>query len=74
MSSVRKSRTAMDMYKSSTECISTYSKNLDEMLGKKKNFSNIKINLIWIDGGIRTGLITELCGNPGSGKSNLWFV
>jgi RAD51-like protein 2 len=26
-----------------------------------------------IDGGIRMGVITELCGNPGSGKSNLWF-
>ena len=27
-----------------------------------------------LDGGVRTGVITELCGNPGSGKSNLWFV
>jgi len=30
--------------------------------------------MVFIDGGIRTGVVSELCGNPGSGKSNLWFV
>ncbi|CAF1448021.1 unnamed protein product [Adineta steineri] len=55
MSLTRKSRTAMDIFKSNIGYISTYSKKFDEML----------------DGGIRMGVITELCGNPGSGKSNL---
>ncbi|CAF5135168.1 unnamed protein product, partial [Rotaria magnacalcarata] len=55
MAVVRRSRTAMDILKSDTGCISTYSKNIDDML----------------NGGIRMGVVTELCGNPGSGKSNL---
>ncbi len=76
MASVRKSRTAMDMLKCNDSYISTYSKKFDEMLGMKKNvfYSKQKIVLILIDGGIPMGVITELCGNPGSGKSNLWFV
>jgi len=32
----RKSRTAMDVFKSNIGYISTYSKKIDEMLGKKK--------------------------------------
>ncbi|CAF0795465.1 unnamed protein product [Rotaria sordida] len=55
MALTRKSRTAMDVLKSNIEYISTYSKKIDDML----------------NGGIRIGVITELCGNPGSGKSNL---
>ncbi|UJR35927.1 hypothetical protein I4U23_028669 [Adineta vaga] len=55
MALTRKSRTAMDIFKSNIGCISTYSKKFDDML----------------DGGIRLGVMTELCGNPGSGKSNL---
>ncbi len=63
----------MDVLKSNIGYISTYSKKIDEMLGKKNGFF-MKIVQIFIDGGIRMGVITELCGNPGSGKSNLWFV
>ncbi|CAF0830540.1 unnamed protein product [Adineta ricciae] len=55
MALTRKNRTAMDIFKSNVGCISTYSKKIDDML----------------DGGIRLGVMTELCGNPGSGKSNL---
>ncbi len=43
----------------------------------EKNVFSLKLFLfssIFIDGGIRIGFVTELCGNPGSGKSNLWFV
>jgi hypothetical protein len=36
MALARKSRTAMDVFKSNIEYISTYSKKFDEMLGKKK--------------------------------------
>ncbi len=63
----------MDMLKSNIDYISTYSKKFDDMLGRKTCFSN-EIVWIFIDGGIPMGVITELCGNPGSGKSNLWFV
>ena len=78
MASTRKSRTAMDALNNDVGYISTYSQKLDEMLsksrssdaGKERHFSLCPS----IDGGIRMEGITELCGNPGSGKSNLWFV
>jgi hypothetical protein len=50
-------------------------KKLMKCLVKKKPFFlPRKLFRFFIDGGIRMGVITELCGNPGSGKSNLWFV
>lgn len=45
----------MDLIKYDKKFISTYSKKIDDML----------------DGGIPIGCLTEICGNPGSGKSNL---
>lgn len=74
MALTRKSRTAMDIFKSNVGCISTYSKKIDDMLGRDTNYHCFVLNYSLIDGGIRLGVMTELCGNPGSGKSNLWFV
>lgn len=55
-----KTRSALDMYQE--ECISgtifTSSKELDEALG----------------GGIPVGLITEFCGEPGCGKTQVWYI
>lgn len=57
---VPKCKTALEIYRDecTQEYISTFNKALDEALG----------------GGIRVGCITEFCGEPGTGKTQLWYV